>query len=95
MLVLISVLVAIAALFGWLSARVLRLPNTIGTMLLMAITSIGLELLAPVWPGPHHVALQLLGQINFERCLPAHSCLTWKACWRNVCRWRCWHSWRQ
>jgi CPA1 family monovalent cation:H+ antiporter len=48
MLVLISVLVAIAALFGWLSARVLRLPNTIGTMLLMAITSIGLELLAPL-----------------------------------------------
>jgi CPA1 family monovalent cation:H+ antiporter len=69
MLVLISVLVAIAALFGWLSARVLRLPNTIGTMLLMAITSIGLELLAPVWPGPHHVALQLLGQINFERLM--------------------------
>src|SRR5690242_12402229 len=42
MLVLISVLVAIAALFGWMSARVLRLPNTIGTMLLTALTSVAL-----------------------------------------------------
>ncbi len=69
MLLLISVLVGIAALFGWLSARALKLPNTIGTMLLTAITSIALVLLAPAWPGPHRWALHLIGQINFERLI--------------------------
>src|ERR1035437_1608412 len=69
MLLLISVLVGIAALFGWMSARVLKLPNTIGTMLLTAITSIALVLLAPVWPQPHRWALSILGQIDFERLI--------------------------
>jgi CPA1 family monovalent cation:H+ antiporter len=69
MLLLISVLIGIAALFGWISARVLRLPNTIGTMLLTAITSIALVLLAPIWPGPHQWALDILNQINFERLI--------------------------
>lgn len=69
MLLLISLLVGIAALFGWLSARVLKLPNTIGTMLLTAITSIALVLLAPVWPAPHQWAVNVISQINFERLI--------------------------
>jgi len=69
MLVLISVLVTVAALFGWLSSRILKMPNTIGTMLLTTITSIALVLLAPVWPEPHRWALLILGQINFERLI--------------------------
>ncbi|HEY4382460.1 MAG TPA: cation:proton antiporter [Acidobacteriaceae bacterium] len=67
MLLLISLLVGIAALFGWLSARVLKLPNTIGTMLLTAITSIALVLLAPIWPAPHRWAFNVISQINFEQ----------------------------
>ena len=67
MLVLISVLVGIAALFGWMSARVLRLPNTIGTMLLTALTSIALGFLAPVWPAPHRLAVALISEIDFQR----------------------------
>jgi CPA1 family monovalent cation:H+ antiporter len=69
MLVLISVLVGIAALFGWTSSRVLRLPNTIGTMFLTAATSIALVLLAPVWPAPDHWALNLIRQIDFQRLI--------------------------
>jgi CPA1 family monovalent cation:H+ antiporter len=69
MIVLISVLVGIAALFGWMSARILKLPNTIGTMLLTAVTSIALVLLAPQWPGPHRWALGIIGQIDFERLI--------------------------
>jgi monovalent cation:H+ antiporter, CPA1 family len=69
MLLLISVLVGIAALFGWLSVRVLKLPTTIGTMLLTASTSITLVLLAPVWPGPHLWALKIIDQIDFERLI--------------------------
>jgi CPA1 family monovalent cation:H+ antiporter len=69
MLVLVSVLIGVAALFGWMSARVLKLPNTIGTMLLTAITSIALVLLAPLWPGPHQWAVNIISQINFERLI--------------------------
>jgi CPA1 family monovalent cation:H+ antiporter len=69
MLGLISVLFAVAALFGWFSARVLRLPNTIGTMLLSAISSIALVLLAKVWPAPHDWALGLLQRVDFERLI--------------------------
>lgn len=69
MLVLISIIVGTAALFGWLSARVLKLPNTIGTMLLTAITSMLLVLLARVWPLPDTWAVQMVRQINFERLI--------------------------
>ena len=69
MLPVISILIAIAALFGWLSSRVLKLPTTIGTMLLTVITSIGLVILAPVWPEPHRLALGIIGQIDFERLI--------------------------
>lgn len=69
MLVLISTLTAVAALFGWLSARVLKLPNTIGTMLLAALTSLGLVFAAPVWPRLHRDVLGLIQQVNFERLI--------------------------
>lgn len=69
MLLLISILLAIAAIFSWISARVLRLPNTIGIMLLMALTSIALELGANIWPSPHRHFVALLNQINFERLM--------------------------
>jgi CPA1 family monovalent cation:H+ antiporter len=69
MLILISVLVGVAAFFGWMSSRVLKMPNTIGTMLLTAVTSISLVLLARVWPEPHDWALRIVGQVNFERLI--------------------------
>jgi len=69
MLVLISVLVGIAALFGWTSSRVLRLPNTIGTMFLTAVTSIALGILAPIWPAPHESAVHLIREIDFQRLI--------------------------
>jgi len=69
MLQLISVLVGFAALFGWISARVLRLPNTIGTMLLTAVTSVSLVLVAPIWPAPHQVVIDLIREIDFQRLM--------------------------
>ncbi|MBS1813698.1 MAG: sodium:proton antiporter [Acidobacteria bacterium] len=69
MLVLISILVATAALFGWVSARVLKLPNTIGTMLLTAIGSLSLVLLSGIWPEPHEWAVAQIQQISFDRLI--------------------------
>lgn len=69
MLVTLSVLVVIAALFGWMSERVLKLPNTIGTMLLTAVSSIALVALSPFWPAPHRLAVSLIGQIDFQHLI--------------------------
>ena len=64
---LISSLVAIAALFGWVSSRWLKLPITIGTMLLTVVLSVALAGSASGYaPGLHTWALKLVNQINFE-----------------------------
>ena len=63
---IISVLVATAALFGWLSSRVLRVPITIGTMLLTVLTTLSLAGIGRLAPGLHEWAKQLAGSIDFE-----------------------------
>lgn len=63
---LISLLVTIAALFGWITQRWLRLPLTIGTMLLTVAASLGMLLLNQTVPQLHRWAISLVGAINFE-----------------------------
>src|ERR1700738_2289820 len=63
---IVCVVVAIAALFGWLSTRVLRLPITIGTMLLTVAASLVLMDVGPSVPSLHQWAEHLAQQINFE-----------------------------
>jgi CPA1 family monovalent cation:H+ antiporter len=62
----VSLIIAAAALFGWLSSRVLRLPITIGTMLLTVASSIVLMLLSQRFPGIHSEAVVLVERIKFE-----------------------------
>jgi monovalent cation:H+ antiporter, CPA1 family len=66
---LISVLVAIAALFGWMSARWLKLPTTIGTMLLTVVCSLLLVSIGEYALGLRPWATNLARQINFERLI--------------------------
>jgi CPA1 family monovalent cation:H+ antiporter len=62
----VSLIVTAAALFGWFSSRVLRLPITIGTMLLTVISSIALMLLSHRIPGIHSGAVVLVERVKFE-----------------------------
>ena len=66
---LISVLVAIAALFGWISARWLKLPTTIGTMFLTVVCSLILVSIGPYAAGLRPWAIGLARQIDFERLI--------------------------
>ncbi len=66
---LISVLVATAAIFGWVSVRWLRLPMTIGTMVLTVAAALVLEAASAWAPGIHGWALGLVTQINFGRLI--------------------------
>ena len=66
---LISVLVAIAALFGWISARWLKFPTTIGTMFLTVVSSLILVSVGEYAPGLRPWASHLVRQIDFERLI--------------------------
>jgi CPA1 family monovalent cation:H+ antiporter len=63
---IVSLLVAIAALFGFVSVRVLRSPITIGTMFLTVLTSLVLASLGSVAPGVHLWAQHLAQRLDLE-----------------------------
>ena len=63
---ILSLLFATAALFGLLSKRWLRLPISIGTMLLTVLVSAGLSLAAGKVPAIHQWAEHLMANIDFE-----------------------------
>jgi CPA1 family monovalent cation:H+ antiporter len=68
-LAVLGLLITMAALFGWISARRLHLPTTIGTMLLTAVLCIALDALQHVAPGLHDFAARFTGSVNFERLI--------------------------
>jgi CPA1 family monovalent cation:H+ antiporter len=68
-LAVLSIIVTAAAFFGWVSVRVLRLPITIGTMLLTVIASVIMMLLGSVFPGLHLWAESLVGRIRYEELI--------------------------
>ena len=63
---ILSVLFATAAIFGLLSTRWLKLPITVGTMLLTVLVSVCLAAADQFVPRFHEWALNLSRQINFE-----------------------------
>ncbi|QMV17917.1 sodium:proton antiporter [Granulicella sp. 5B5] len=65
-LALVSIIVTSAALFGWLSIRVIRLPITIGTMLLTVIASVLMMFLGRAVPALPAWAISLAGRVRFE-----------------------------
>ena len=63
---LLSILVTVAALFGWLSTRVLRLPATIGTILLTFFAALLLKAASAFHPSLDTWATLLVRRIDFE-----------------------------
>ena len=68
-LAILSLLFATAAIFGLVSARWLRLPITVGTMLLTVLVSSALTLAATRDPAIHQWAAVLMQQIDFEKLI--------------------------
>ena len=66
MFALLSLLVTLGALFSFLSYRVLRLPTSIGTMILSLGAAAVLLLVGGVAPGLHAVAQRIVGGIDFN-----------------------------
>jgi Na+:H+ antiporter len=62
----LSVLFATAAVFGLISTRWLKLPLTVGTMLLTVVLSLCLGGIGGLAPGIHQWAFHLAAQVDFE-----------------------------
>ncbi|MDE1163492.1 MAG: cation:proton antiporter [Acidobacteriaceae bacterium] len=65
MLALIATVVTLAALFGLVSTRWLKLPIAVGTMLLTVLLSIVLALTSQLFPGVHAWAMHSVLRIDY------------------------------
>jgi len=65
-----SVLITVAALFAYLNYRTLRLPTTIGIMVISLLFSLGLVLLGRLgYAGGVELGVNILSQIEFDEAL--------------------------
>ncbi|MBK1654200.1 cation:proton antiporter [Allochromatium vinosum] len=62
---ILAVLLSLAAVFSWINHRFIRLPTTIGLMLIALLLSLGL-LIAPLDSEWHTLLKQLLEDVHFE-----------------------------
>lgn len=67
--VITSILVVLSALFGYVNLRLLKLPNTIGLMLMAILFTLGLFLTSLVNPALLNFAERLIGEIDFGTVL--------------------------
>ena len=67
MLALIAIVVTLAAVFSLISSRWLRLPTSIGTMLLTVLLSAGLVITGTAFPRIHAWAIHSLLRIDYEQ----------------------------
>ncbi len=65
----ISVLLTIAALFGYLNERYVHLPSTIGLMLIALVMSLGLIVLGHFGLAPGRVVREFLAHVDFNQAL--------------------------
>jgi CPA1 family monovalent cation:H+ antiporter len=66
---ILAFLVSVSAIFSYLNYRFLKLPTTIGLMLIALLLSLGVILLGPVADGAEHEIHALLQSIDFEETL--------------------------
>lgn len=66
---LLAILLCIAAIFGYINQRYLKLPTTIGIMLLSLLGSLVLVLVGLFAPSVEQFAENIVGQIDFEDVL--------------------------
>ncbi len=64
-----AILITLAAVFGYVNHRFLRLPTTIGLMILAMLLSVGLIGAGHVFPSVHETADRIMQSIEFDNTL--------------------------
>ena len=66
---ILAILITLSAGFSYLNYRFIRLPNTIGLMVIALLVSLGLAALGPLGFGLEEDARRLLASIDFDETL--------------------------
>ncbi|MES1223663.1 MAG: cation:proton antiporter, partial [Bacteroidota bacterium] len=66
---IITILVVITALFAYLNARILKLPETIGMMIISILFSLMLIVTGLMFPGVSDIGRQFIASIDFSKVL--------------------------
>ncbi len=66
---IIAILLTLAALFSYINCRTIKLPTTIGIMLIALVFSLGLIFLGKFFPETHQWATELLTKVDFNETL--------------------------
>jgi len=67
--IIASILIVLSALFGYVNVKFLKLPNTIGLMIVAILFTMGLFLTSLINPALLNLAERLIAQIDFETVL--------------------------
>ncbi len=67
--VIASILIVLSALFGYINVKFLKLPNTIGLMIVAILFTVGLFLTSLVNPTLLNMAEELIAEIDFKTVL--------------------------
>jgi CPA1 family monovalent cation:H+ antiporter len=68
-LAIITLLIVLSALFGYLNVRFLKLPETIGLMIIAIVFTLGIIGLGYFFPALAKEAEEVISQIDFKRAL--------------------------
>ena len=66
---ILAILITLSAVFSYLNYRFIRLPNTIGLMIIALLVSLGLVAIGPFAFGLKSDAQQLLASVDFDETL--------------------------
>jgi CPA1 family monovalent cation:H+ antiporter len=66
---IIAILLTLAALFSYINCRTIKLPTTIGVMLIALLFSLGLIFLGKFFPEIRRWATELLNRVDFDETL--------------------------
>ncbi len=67
--VIVTLLIVLSAIFGYLNVRFLKLPVTIGLMVIALLFSVATMLIGMMFPELLQLEREFIGQIDFERVL--------------------------
>ena len=66
---ILAVLITLSAVFSYLNYRFIKLPTTIGVMVISLLGSLGIAVIGPLGFGLEEDALRLLNSIDFDETL--------------------------
>jgi CPA1 family monovalent cation:H+ antiporter len=66
---ILAVLITLSAVFSYLNYRFIKLPTTIGVMVISLLGSLGITVIGPLGFGLEEDALRLLNSIDFDETL--------------------------